>query len=365
MRVGIVSQFSNENLGNKLQNYALQQVLRDYADEVITVINKPAAKNGVDYVKRFLLAESLLLNKLLGKTRKVNFLEFHKRHIRSSRYVYCINKDYQSLKKADRCALYCAGSDQVWKPGSGLAGKIQYLPFTDRERTFSYAASFGVDTVAEKYRQQVKTGLEHINHISVREDAGIGIIEDLTGRRDARVLVDPTMLLRADQWDQVAVKPKAELPKKYLLTYFLGTVSDRRKEAINAKAKALGCQVINLMDRNDPFHQEGPGGFLYLVKNAACVCTDSFHGSVFTFLYGRPLAIMDREGGHENMSSRLETLANTFALRDCIVRGNDLPALDGEPDYTAGYAALEQEREKSKAFLDMVFREAERAGLCD
>ena len=211
MKIGIVSQFNNENLGNKLQNYALQQVLLDYAHEVITVINKPAAKNGVDYVKRFLLAESLLLNKLLGKTRKVNFLEFHKRHIRSSRYVYCINKDYQSLKKADRCALYCAGSDQVWKPGSGLAGKIQYLPFTDRERTFSYAASFGVDTVAEKYRQQVKTGLEHINHISVREDAGIGIIEDLTGRRDARVLVDPTMLLRADQWDQVAVKPKADL----------------------------------------------------------------------------------------------------------------------------------------------------------
>jgi hypothetical protein len=312
-----------------------------------------------------LLAESLPLNRLLGKTRKVNFLKFHKQYIRSSRHTYGINDGCQRLKKADRCALYCAGSDQVWKPGSGMAGKIHYLPFAERERTFSYAASFGVDRVPEQHREAVKTGLEHILHISVREDAGLEIIKTLTGRADVRVLVDPTMLLRAEQWDQVAQKPKTALPEKYLLTYFLGTVSQQRKQAIADRAKALGCQVINLMDRNDPFHQEGPGGFLYLVKHAACVCTDSFHGSVFSFLYGRPLAIMDREGGHENMSSRLETLANTFFLRDCIVRGNDLPALDSEPDYTSGYIALEQERERSRAFLNMVFEEAGRAGLCD
>ena len=40
MKVGIVSQFNYDNIGNKLQNYALQQQLLKFADEVITIKNK-------------------------------------------------------------------------------------------------------------------------------------------------------------------------------------------------------------------------------------------------------------------------------------------------------------------------------------
>lgn len=366
MKVGIVSQFGNENLGNKLQNYALQQYLLKYADSVITIKNKPKAKNAADYLRRFtFMAESEWINRLCGKQRKTEFLRFHNRYIHDTRASYRIDKKAFSLKKSDRCDLYCSGSDQVWKPNSGITGPIHYLTFADRDRTFSYAASFGVDEIPEEYRQAVREGLQHIKHISVREDAGKRIVEELTGRTDAQVLVDPTMLLSAREWDQVAEKPKADLPEKYLLTYFLGEVSPERKAAIQEKAGAMGCQVINLMDKNSPFYAEGPSAFVYLIKHAACVCTDSFHGSVFTFLYGRPLAIMDRQGGKENMSSRLETLACKFSLQGRIAKGDCLPELTADPDYSAGYAALDKEREKSKAFLSKVFQEAEGAGLCD
>ena len=65
------------------------------------------------------------------------------------------------------------------------------------------------------------------------------------------------------------------------------------------------------------------------------------------------------------MGSRLMTLADKFSLRDCLAMGNVLPEVPAQPDYSAGCAALEEERRKSTAFLDMVFQEAERAGLCD
>ena len=239
-----------------------------------------------------------------------------------------------------------------------------YLGFAERDRTFSYAASFGIDKIPEEYVEDVRKGLEHIKYISVREDAGKRIVEELTGRTDVQVLVDPTMLLTTEQWDEVAEKPKNELPEKYLLTYFLGQVSENRRQKIEKKAAELGCQTIWLMDKKSPFYAIGPGHFVYLVKHAQMVCTDSFHGSVFSFLYGRPLAVFGREGSGEDMSSRLETLADKFSLRSCLVHNEDLSDVPVAPDYSEGYRALEIERKKSKAFLDMVFEEAERAGLC-
>ena len=74
---------------------------------------------------------------------------------------------------------------------------------------------------------------------------------------------------------------------------------------------------------------------------------------------------MDRQGSGENMGSRLVTLADKFSLLNCLATGNVLPEASGEPDYSIGYAALEEERKKAKTYLDMVFQEAERAGLCD
>lgn len=366
MKVGIVSQFGNENMGNKLQNYALQQYLLNYADSVITIKNKPKAKNAVDYLRRFtFMAESEWINRLCGKRRKTAFLRFHNRYIRDSRASYRIDRKTFSLKKADRCDLYCSGSDQVWKPNSGLTGPIHYLTFAQRERTFSYAASFGVDQIPEQYRETVRAGLRHVKYISVREDAGKRIVEELTGRTDVQVVVDPTMLLSAREWDQVAEKPRTALPEKYLLTYFLGDVSPRRRAVIQKKADEMGCQVINLMDQSSSFYAEGPSAFVYMIKNAACVCTDSFHGSVFAFLYGRPLAIMDRQGSGDNMGSRLVTLAEKFSLQGCLVTGDCLPDLPEKPDYSAGFAALEEERKKAAAYLNLVFKEAERAKLCD
>lgn len=239
MKVGIVSQYNTDNMGNKLQNYALQQVLRQYADIVITIINKPNPKNVVDYLKRFTpITESVWINKLLGKDRKVEFLRFHNQHIQSSRFDYWINKHYPSLRVVDRCDLYCAGSDQVWKPGSGRSGLIHYLGFADRERTFSYAASFGIDHFPEGHKELACRGLKHIKHISVREEAGKRIVEEMTGRTDAQVLVDPTMLLTIQEWDEVSCKPRNPLPEKYLLTYFLGKVSDERREAIQKKQRS-------------------------------------------------------------------------------------------------------------------------------
>lgn len=356
MKVGIVTVFDNNNHGNRLQNYALQQVLLRYADEVVTMKNKPWFSDKSRIARMLPLAESVFFNRLLGMERRARLVEFTNRYVRLSRGCYWYDKAGQAPKKADRCDVYCVGSDQVWNPTMGRRGSFDYLAFAPEERTFSYAASFGIDQIPLEYRQPVADGLGHIKDISVREDAGKKIVEDLTGRTDAQVLVDPTMLLRREDWDRVIAKPKAAVPENYVLTYFLGKVSDSRRAVIEERARELGCAIIEVMDPNSPFYAVGPDEFVWLIKNAKYICTDSFHGSVFSFLYGRPFAVFAREDKGPDMGSRMKTFTAKFSLKGCAAAGDVLPAYEPEPDYSVGYAALEAERAKSRAFLDTVFK---------
>ena len=365
MKIGILSLYGNYNFGNRLQNYALQMILERYGRPVCSIKNECYHGSTFEWIKKkFSVNEWRWLQCLRGNKKTSEIIRFTRQRIHTTRKMHWCNREEKQSENLKTYDMYCAGSDQIWNPYCKRTGLFNYLGFAERERTFSYAASFGVDSIPEEYMEAVRKGLNHIKYISVREDAGKRIVEELTGRTDVQVLVDPTMLLTPAEWDKVAEKPKAKLPEKYLLTYFLGDVSERRRASIEAKAKALGCETVWLMDKKSPFYAIGPGHFVYLIKHAQMVCTDSFHGSVFSFLYGRPLAVYDRKGSTENMSSRLETLAAKFDLHGQMVRDEHLEEVPTAVEYSRGYLALEEERKKSKAFLDMVFEEAERAGLC-
>lgn len=173
MKVGIITIYDNENLGNRLQNYALQQVLLRYVDDVVTIKNKYKLDNKLKNLTRSsVLAESVFLNQLLGKTRKVKFLRFNRSHIQLSRHCCWYNDSTSVPQGTDRCDMYCLGSDQVWSPRVDWENLFNYAGFAPKETVFSYAASFGFDEMPEQYHDEIRRGLNHVAHISIREDAG-------------------------------------------------------------------------------------------------------------------------------------------------------------------------------------------------
>lgn len=355
MKIGIITPFDSRNFGNRLQNYALQQVLWQYAETVVTIKNKPALPGIRERLRRGTpLAESIWVNRLLGEKRKARILEFNRKYLTISNHTYWYNRLHQSLKPEDRCDWYCAGSDQIWNPELGREGPFNYLVFAPREKTFSYAASFGVAQITPKAKEKVRWGLQNIRFLSVREEAGREIIQQLTGRTDVEVLPDPTLMLTRNAWDEVAQKPRKSLPKAYVLSYFLGEAPENRQR----KIEALGLEVISLMDPNSPFYAIGPGEFLYLIRHARLVCTDSFHGSVFSFLYQRPLAIFPREGEGSNMGSRLEWLLSHYQLQSCAVEEETILSIPEKADYSRGYKILEEDRLRARDFLNRIFLEA-------
>ena len=227
---------------------------------------------------------------------------------------------------------------------------IDTLKFVEDNKKIAFSASFGISELPEQYKQKTAEALKTFKAISVREDSGKKIVEELTGRTDVEVLVDPTMLLTPEEWDKVSKKPKQLNFDKYILCYFLGELSEQRKKEIERVAKENDCKIINILDKKDPFYETGPSEFLYLEKNAFLICTDSFHSSVFAILYNRPFIVFDREDSLVKMNSRLDTLLKKFELEDRWYEG-EIKKEQLKTDYTKAYEILEKEREKSMKFL--------------
>lgn len=353
MKVGILSIYDNNNIGNRLQNYALQNILLKYADEVVTVKNK-AKPSGRKYsfIQKF--DESIALCRIIGKKRRIKFLKFNKKYLKNSKNIFYF--DAKNRAPVEKCDYYCAGSDQVWNPNMKRVGMFNYLGFSPKEKNFSFAASFGVDKIPDEYKNYVKQGLNNIQYISVREDAGNRITEDLTGRKDAEVLIDPTLCFDADEWSKISKRPNIETDNGYVLCYFLGGVSKARESEINRVAQSKGLKIIDILDKENGYYDAvGPSEFVYLIKNADLICTDSFHASVFSFIFGNPLAIFPREGKNINMNSRLETLSSKFSLEKCLVKNESIDDTIFNADYSEGRKRLKDEQKNVDNFLNKVF----------
>lgn len=342
MKVGILTIIDNNNYGNRLQNFAIQYRLLDFDAVVFTIDNSPYLNSRKNYLLNFL--KHLLKKKKnqINQKRYENFGKFNKRITMTSKKLNIFKKyDYDYV---------LVGSDQVWNPNFGRLKDADLLCFVKKEKRVAFSASFGINDIPEKMKKSVGKALNDFKAISVREDAGKKIVEKLTGRIDVEVLIDPTMLLTANEWDKVSKKPTMLKTDKYILNYFLGNLSEERRKEIDRMAQENNCEVINILDKEGPFYECGPSEFLYLEKNAFLICTDSFHSSVFGILYKTPFLVFEREDSTVSMNSRLDTLLSKFKLDDRRYKGK-ITKKDLKCDYTEAYKILDKERIKSISFL--------------
>ena len=295
-------------------------------------------------------------NRLKRLIRYLNFRKFNKNIHFSNIYIYKCKKS-NLVKKSFKYVI--AGSDQVWNCTFINFSDIYFLPFVDPKKRIAFSASFGINEIPEDKRDYYKNRLNEMNKISVREERGKEIIEELTGRKDVEVLLDPTMLIETESWENVSKKPKQWdkiEEEKYILNYFLGKLSEKRRAEIERVAKENNCKIINILDKNDPFYSCGPSEFLYLEKNAFLVCTDSFHSSVFAILFNTPFVVFDREDSTTKMNSRLDTLLKKFNIQD---RWFDKKIKDSQmiADYKNVNKILNEERSKAKKFITEALKE--------
>lgn len=316
------------NYGNRLQNYATQEVLKKLSFSPITIKNM-IPNDILSNTKR-------IIKKTFFTDRRASFFKFDD-NIKYERKSFNVNQ-------VSKYHAFLVGSDQVWNTTFKFITDDFFLPFSHNKK-IAFSASFGLDSIP--YDEHIADYLNDFKALSVREDSGVRIIKEFTGR-DSTVLVDPTMLLSKNEWRTVSKKPKGA-KEGYILTYFLSPkCDDAAKKLEDIKG---GREVYELLNPNDEIAgKAGPSEFLWLIEHADMILTDSFHACVFSFLFGKPFIVYDRNWNEGNMNSRLKTLLSKFHLeRKYASSGleNDL----WEHDYSEGYKQLETEREKAFTFL--------------
>ena len=385
-KVGIVSCYFKNNYGSALQAYATQHFLdsMNIENETINVDENVDFASGK---KKYYMSQITNFNFIKSKMGMIK-LKFDKKlkkdlgkniAIRDKKYKefrsnYKLTTPYKTYAElTEKCKDYSSvvvGSDQLWLPVNVVADYYTLNWVPDDVNKVSFATSFGVSQVPEKYTELYKKFLSRLNSISVREDAGVKLVKDLAGK-DATLVCDPTLLLTKQEWMQIQTEEPI-IKDKYILCYFLGNNIEHRKFAERLKAKT-GCKIVSLnhadeyVKYSDVFADEtpydiGPAEWINLIRNAEYVCTDSFHGTVFSLINNTKFFTFERyssKNSKVSTNSRIYSLLGIVDLKERILSGTENvdDVLKYEIDFDKVNNKLTEFRKASQDFLQGALKE--------
>lgn len=193
---------------------------------------------------------------------------------------------------------FVCGSDQIWGP-EWFDSRF-FLDFvSDGNRLIAYAPSFGVDEIHDKdIEKEMSKQIRRFKHLSVRESSGCCIIKKITDRDDTINVLDPVLLLKKNEWEQIEDR-SINIPNKYMLLFFLKNNQVYFNHAINL-AHMMGFEpiVMHCTQSEDSEYANiengSPEQLLWLIQNASYVCTDSFHITVLAIIFNREFLVYNK-----------------------------------------------------------------------
>lgn len=340
---GIVTYFSNDNYGTVLQNYAVQTVLKKYNIEPCTIrydifrnfsqfeiFKIYVRENGL--IEGFLnLIEKPYRRYIARKDYNRKFELFRKNYINYTDKIFFSKKDL--IQRSPSFDLYVSGSDQIFRVQdlaneyAELEAGIAFLDFVVPEKEkISFAASFGLDKFSSPYKEEVKNFLSVYKLITLREKSGVKICNEL-GIASAYHQLDPTLLLSAQEYRQLYRENYFEKPKKkYVLLYLLNESTPFSIHKLYRWAERKGYEVVYVNGNTNQYKfnfrkktMATIPQWLYLIDNAECVFTNSFHGAVFSSIFNKRYKFVCKKLGKEE---RIKSLFKSLMLEDMFFDGD-------------------------------------------
>lgn len=317
------------NYGAVMTGYALQKALEEmgYDGRLILYMNKAMLRHTEEYFN------------------ESHFKRFSDKYIKSTQLYTDAN--LSALNKLTD--TFIVGSDQVWRTNLlGVNKWAYYLNFADdRAKKIACAASFGLNEFLGNPNDEVMARflLKHFDAVSVRENEAAELCREKWGV-DSEVVVDPVFYIDRSHYDEMTATVSPETPKEYILTYFLGQ-SDEDRRVVKAYADKLGLPVVALKV-NETSTEE----WLYYIKHARLVLTNSFHGVCFSIIFNREfVCVADRNKAYP----RFATLLGKSGLMERAVPSAEfVQCIDIEKapiDYSAVGARILREKKHAVDWL--------------
>ena len=358
MKIGILTLHCAHNYGAMLQSYALKHCLQEQGHDVKIIDYRP--KHVINPYRLFPSFSGLSWKNKINVLIYI-LLYFPYRYIRYSRFNRFLERylivDDVYYKTADAIQWFdfdvCFyGSDQIWNLDI-TKNDFTYLGETNNIVLYkiSYAASMG--RLFEKDFPIYQKYLDMFDCISVREKSMKKSLQPLT-EKPIHTVLDPTLLLDADNWRNLAVSPR--LKKKYVLLYQIYYDKKLRlfAEKIAAKRKAVVVELtagipLTYQRYRDPI--ASPEEFVGYFKNAECVVTTSFHGLAFSLIFKKEFFILDVKSLPSGLNSRIYSLLESLGLLSRFLRREEDAFSIDVLDYSVVSSRLDELRTLSFDFI--------------
>lgn len=373
-KVGIITYFYFYNYGTMLQGFATQLLFNKFPNIQSEIIDyrfgtKTSPRN-VDILlirmKRiFVYFKEFKRVYLTGKyaklmsNRKSYFDKFVAKNVclSSKKYMY----EHEIRENAPKYDIYVTGSDQTFSPKIGFSPAL-FLSFAFQDSIkAAYAPSLGISSLTEEESNYIGEQLQKYDYLSCRESIGSNILEKITGRKVTTVL-DPTLMIQSEEWMRYAVKPN--IKGKYILCYFLGD-RDYYRDYVSQLSKQTNLPIyyipVNWKDfkkSNNLLWEVGPSEFLGLIANAEYVCTDSFHGTIFSVNFHKEVRVFVKHVGSVSGgdNSRLFDVLKRVGMEKQLITEYTKGTAIKESciDYQSVDNLLNEERVKSFEYVESI-----------
>lgn len=351
MKIGILTQPLHANYGGILQNYALQQVLKQVGHEVWTIDwEGGSGLRDMLYRMKVRVLHMLLPNRFPPLRYKPNDKEraiiqrntnhFIITYIKHTEAVHSYEGFVKQASKGKYDA-YVVGSDQCWRPCYNAFLPSMFLDFVQDKQVkrIAYAASFGTDKWEFTPQQTTICAslAKKFDIVSVREDSGVRLCKEYLGV-DARHVLDPTMLLAKEDYIQLIEKEK-ETKLNGTLFYYILDPNAKKLSFIQKVAKDKGLKSFQVLpkcqaeirtkedvkNRIEDCVFPGVTTWLRAFMDAEMTIVDSFHGMVFSIIFNKPFWAIGNVG---RGMSRFTSLLRTFHLEDRLLGEEHLDNVD-------------------------------------
>ncbi|MBB6430784.1 polysaccharide pyruvyl transferase family protein [Algisphaera agarilytica] len=344
MRIGILTFHAADNFGAVLQTYATQSYLEKAGHDVRVIDYRPESAR--KHYNRFGLRSGTAW---VTAKKRLKFGSFRKKALHLSKNTH---NDIASLAGSNQdLDAVIIGSDQVWNISSYRGYDRPFFEGISPEhnhRRISYAASVGSTVSFDPHEQEIREQLLKFDHLSVRDVVSREMVEKACGRIPTEVL-DPVFL---DDFEGVE-RPVPKLPEKYMAVYCLKR-AEVFGQAVNAAKAKLQLPAISLgvlsPGADEGLIGIGPREWLYCIRNASYLVTNSFHGVCFCIKWKLPFFVVRMPGTDQQ---RLDDVLSRVGLSHRVIEGPDHveSAMDSPIDFTESEAKLAALRDQSTGFL--------------
>lgn len=293
-KIGVIGLPHHHNIGNNLVKYAI-------STKLIELGYKPYIVGA--YYKKFHFDISFIKN------------------YTNLRIV----KNFSEIKRNDYDILM-VNSDQIWrKRYLKYFYDFAFLYFARNWKItkFVYGASLGSNiwNYNKTDEEIAKECLKNFTGISVREKGAVNIIQKHLGFKPVFVL-DPTFLIRKEYYIGL-IKNYIDfnfLNKDFIFTYLFSEEKEIKK-FIHDSAIKLHYKVFQVKQN----HKNSVKKFLYGIYNCKAVVTNSYHGTVFSIIFGKPFVTFIYKDGYND---RFTSLKQIFNIEDRIMEFNKKPNIN-------------------------------------